>query len=51
MMMNWKGFGKKQLWPNFKVLNQHLPGGNEEDHKDLNQDSRSLGSRIKPGTS
>jgi hypothetical protein len=20
MMMNWKGFGRKRLWPNFKVV-------------------------------
>jgi hypothetical protein len=24
MKMNWKGFGRKGLWPNFKVLS---PGG------------------------
>jgi hypothetical protein len=28
--MNWKGFGRKWSWPNFKVLTQHLPGGTEE---------------------
>jgi hypothetical protein len=51
MMMNWKGFGRKWLCPNFKVLSWYLPGGNEEHHKNLNQDSRSLGSRIEPRTS
>jgi hypothetical protein len=34
-MINWKGFGRKQSWPNFKVLSRHLPGGTEEDHKKL----------------
>jgi hypothetical protein len=33
MMMNWKGFGRKWLWPNFKVLSQHSSGGNEGNHK------------------
>jgi hypothetical protein len=28
--MNWKGYGMKQIWANFKVLSQHLPGGTEE---------------------
>jgi hypothetical protein len=32
-MMNWKGFGRKQLWPNFKILFQHLSGGAEENHE------------------
>jgi hypothetical protein len=25
-MMNWKEFGRKQSWPDFKVLFQHLTG-------------------------
>jgi hypothetical protein len=32
MMMNWKGFGRKWSWPNFKVLSQRLPGGTEGNH-------------------
>jgi hypothetical protein len=32
MMMNWKGFGRKWSWSNFKVLSQHSPGGIEETH-------------------
>jgi hypothetical protein len=32
-MMNWEGFGRKQPWPNFMVLSQHLPEGTEENHK------------------
>jgi hypothetical protein len=27
MIMNWKGFGRKQSWPNFKVLSRHSPAG------------------------
>jgi hypothetical protein len=34
-MMNWKGFGKKKWWPNFKELFQHYPGGAEEIHEEL----------------
>jgi hypothetical protein len=32
MMKNWKGFGRKQLWPNFKVISRYSPGGTEENH-------------------
>jgi hypothetical protein len=31
-MINWKGFGRKQSWPNVKLLSWHLPGGTEENH-------------------
>jgi hypothetical protein len=24
-IMSWKEFGRKQSWPNFKVLSRHLP--------------------------
>jgi hypothetical protein len=30
MMMIWKGFGRKQLWPNFKVLSWNSPTETEE---------------------
>jgi hypothetical protein len=30
---NWKGFRKKQWWPNFKVLSWHSPGGTEESNE------------------
>jgi hypothetical protein len=43
MMINWKGFGRKWPWPNFKVLSRELPGGTEENHDNLNQDSRPPG--------
>jgi hypothetical protein len=40
-MMNWKGFGRKLLWSNFKVLFRHLPGGTVENHeKSVSQGSR-----------
>jgi hypothetical protein len=33
MAMSWKGFGKKQLWPNFKVLSRHSSGGTEKNYE------------------
>jgi hypothetical protein len=50
-MMNWKEFGRKQSWHNFKTLSQHLLGGTEENHKNLTEDSRLPGPRFEPGTS
>jgi hypothetical protein len=32
-MMNWKGFGRKWSWPNFKELSQNLLGGTKENHE------------------
>jgi hypothetical protein len=32
-MMNWKGFGRKWSWPNFKVLSWHFLGEIEENHE------------------
>jgi hypothetical protein len=41
-MVDWKGFGRKQSWPNFKVLSWYLPEGTEESHENnLSQDSQS----------
>jgi hypothetical protein len=34
-MMNWKGFGRKWSWPNFKLLSRHFPAGTEENHENL----------------
>jgi hypothetical protein len=31
-MMNWKAFGRKQSWPNFKELSRNSPGVSEENH-------------------
>jgi hypothetical protein len=45
----------KRMWKEavlalFKELSQHLPGGTEENHKKLSQDSQSL-DRLEPRTS
>jgi hypothetical protein len=39
--MNWKGFGSKWSWHNFKVLFHHSPGWTEENDENYSQDSRS----------
>jgi hypothetical protein len=39
-MMNWKGYVRKWLLPTFKVLSHNLSAGNEENYKNLCQDSR-----------
>jgi hypothetical protein len=46
MMINRKGFGSKQSWPNFKVLFWHSPVETEKNHENLSQDSRSPRPRI-----
>jgi hypothetical protein len=48
--MNWKRLGRKRSWPNFKVLSWNSPGGTEENHRNLNLDSRSTGPRFEPRT-
>jgi hypothetical protein len=48
MMMNWKVFGRKRSWPNFKVLSRNSPAGTEKTTKNLNQDSRCLESNPGP---
>jgi hypothetical protein len=48
-MMNGKGFGRKQSWPNFKILCLRSPGGNEEYHENFNQHRRSNGQDLNPG--
>jgi hypothetical protein len=48
--MNYKENCRKQSWPNFKVLSQHLPGGTEEITEDLYQDIRSPGQYLNSGT-
>jgi hypothetical protein len=40
-MINWKGFGTKRPW-------RYLPGGIEENHENISQDSRSLGRDLNP---
>jgi hypothetical protein len=48
-MMNWKGFGRKQSWHNFRVVCWRSPGGTEENHEKLSQDSRSPCLDLNPG--
>jgi hypothetical protein len=43
MMMNYKGFGRKRSWPNFKELSRHSPGGTEEKIREI---SISLAGRL-----
>jgi hypothetical protein len=43
MIMNWKGFGRKWSWTNFKEESWHSSGGTEENH---NQDRQFAGARI-----
>jgi hypothetical protein len=47
-MMNWKGFGRKQSWPNFKVLYRHSRGRTEETHEKPHN-SRSRDRALNPG--
>jgi hypothetical protein len=47
--MNWKLFGSKRPWPNFKVLSRHSSGKCEENHENP-QDRRSLGRDLNPGS-
>jgi hypothetical protein len=44
-MMNWKEFGSKLSWPNFKAP---TPEGLKRTTKNLNQDSRSPGQDMNP---
>jgi hypothetical protein len=46
--MNWKRYGRKRSWPNFKVLPRNLHGETEK-QKNLSHDS--LYPRSEPGTS
>jgi hypothetical protein len=39
--MNWKGFGRKQSWSNFKGLSRHSPGGTKK-HENLSLNSLDL---------
>jgi hypothetical protein len=36
--MNWKGFGRRQSWPN-QGTNWHSPSEAEENHENLSQDN------------
>jgi hypothetical protein len=48
--MKWKGFERKWLWPNFKVLSQNLPRETEETHEKVSHDSRCLSRDLNPGS-
>jgi hypothetical protein len=48
-MMNWKEFGLKQLWPNFKAISRYWSGGTEKNPKNLSQDIRPPGRGLSPG--
>jgi hypothetical protein len=48
--MNWKGLGRKQPWPNLKLLSRHSPGGTEEYHKKSQSGETVSGPRFEPGT-
>jgi hypothetical protein len=50
-MINWKRFGRKQAWPNFKVTIQHLAGGTEEDHERPQSGWSISGPRFETGIS
>jgi hypothetical protein len=50
-MLTWKGFGRKRLWHNFKVLSRPSPGGTQENHEKLSHDSRFLGQDFNLGPS
>jgi hypothetical protein len=47
-VMNWKWFGRKRLWPNFKELYQHSCRGAEENQENFSQDRRFPGRDINP---
>jgi hypothetical protein len=49
-MINWKWFGRKRSWPDFKLLPRNLHGGTDENHEDSHH-SRSPGLVLKPGPS
>jgi hypothetical protein len=46
--MNWRGFGRKRLWTNFKALFPHSPEGTEENHEKVSEDSLSAGRDLNP---
>jgi hypothetical protein len=46
--MNGKGCGRKQPWPNVRVLSQYMFRETEENQKNLSWDSWSLGQDLNP---
>jgi hypothetical protein len=49
-MMNWKGFGRKFSWSNFKVLFRNLPGGTVENHEKVSVRVAGIRLRFEAGT-
>jgi hypothetical protein len=49
MMINLKGFIRKESWTNFKVLSRHSRGGTDENQEN-SQDIRWPGPKFEPGT-
>jgi hypothetical protein len=49
--MNWKGFGRKQPWPNFKVIYRHSSGRTEESYGKPQSGDPVSGPRFEHGTS
>jgi hypothetical protein len=39
--MKCNGCGRKQLWMNFEAPSRHSPGGSEQNHKNISQESLS----------
>jgi hypothetical protein len=50
-MMNWKGFGGKQLWSDFKALSRNSLRGTEDKHGNLQSGQPVSGLRLETGTS
>jgi hypothetical protein len=48
-MMNWKRFGRKWSWPNFKVISRHSPGETEKNDENLSPDNWFPGRDLNPG--
>jgi hypothetical protein len=49
-MMNWKGFGRKRSWPNFKIRSRQSSGDNAENHENSLQDCQSSARDLNPGS-
>jgi hypothetical protein len=45
--MDWRIYGRKNIWAQFEVLFQKLPGGTDRNHKKLSKDSQYPGQVLK----
>jgi hypothetical protein len=50
-MMNWKMFGRKKSWPNFKALIPYSPEKTKEIHEKSWSEYTTSGLIFEPGTS